>query len=314
MGQASRAFQQGMMAARAGNRLLAMHYFREATKDQKMTPDSLLWLAWLSDSPLQGLQQIEAHPENQKELPPEVLKAAKTFLNWLAGDIAQQEASQHWAKQNANASPEEEQSSGSGILKSNHSSPVGEAEIAPILTRRSAKRSSTSTILIVDDSSTVRKKLSVSLGKLGYRVVGASSAEDALLSIESIHPDLIMMDLLLPKMSGLELCTHLKTSDVFQEIPIVILTTKNGYFDRARARLAGCNEYLTKPVPAQALLQILDRYVPRDFVLASTEAHSQDESSETEENNGEQEEADTQTEGESSKTIAQPKDASIRPT
>jgi twitching motility two-component system response regulator PilG len=116
------------------------------------------------------------------------------------------------------------------------------------------------TVMVVDDSPTVRKLLTIKLEKHGHRVVTASNGMEALSKINEELPDLILLDVTMPRLDGYQLCKLVKTDAITKHIPVVMLSGNDGFFDKMRGRMAGSVAYLTKPFEPQALLQTVDRY------------------------------------------------------
>ena len=115
-------------------------------------------------------------------------------------------------------------------------------------------------VMVVDDSPTVRKLLTIKLEKHGHRVVTASNGMDALSKISEEMPDLILLDVTMPRLDGYQLCKLVKTDAVTKHIPVVMLSGNDGFFDKMRGRMAGSVAYLTKPFEPEALLRTVDRY------------------------------------------------------
>jgi twitching motility two-component system response regulator PilG len=111
------------------------------------------------------------------------------------------------------------------------------------------------TILIVDDSPTVRKILSLTLEKEGYKVVAANDGDQALVALGKMLPDLIFLDITMPNMDGYEVCRRIKKNPKTASVPVVMLSGKDGFFDKMRGRMAGATEYLTKPFQAPDVLK-----------------------------------------------------------
>ncbi len=111
------------------------------------------------------------------------------------------------------------------------------------------------TILIVDDSPTVRKILSLTLEKEGYKVVAANDGVLALAALGSLLPDLIFLDITMPTMDGYEVCRRIRKNPRTASVPVVMLSGKDGFFDKVRGRMAGATEYLTKPFQAPEVLR-----------------------------------------------------------
>lgn len=130
----------------------------------------------------------------------------------------------------------------------------------------SAKKERTKkTILVVEDSKTARKVVSMVLGRKGYKIIEATSGTEALLAIEGIAPDLVLLDVMLPDMTGYEVLSAIRKNSELSEVPVVMLTSKCGSADRLKGMVTGSNEYLTKPFDPAKLLVVLDKYLdPQD--------------------------------------------------
>lgn len=116
-------------------------------------------------------------------------------------------------------------------------------------------------ILVVDDSLTIRKALSSILEKNDYRVVTAEDGAQALKKLNEAVPDLVLLDITMPWMDGYEVCRNIKQKALTRKVPVVMLSGKDGLFDRVRGKLAGCNDYVTKPFDPDALLKTLKKYL-----------------------------------------------------
>lgn len=109
-------------------------------------------------------------------------------------------------------------------------------------------------VLVVDDSATIRRSAEVFLRQGGYEVMLAEDGFAALSKIASQRPDLVFCDVMMPRLNGYQTCTILKQSADFANIPVVMLSSKDGIFDKARGKIAGAASYLTKPFGKQDLL------------------------------------------------------------
>lgn len=109
-------------------------------------------------------------------------------------------------------------------------------------------------ILVVDDSKTIRRTAETLLTKEGCRVFTAIDGFDALSKIADHKPDLIFVDIMMPRLDGYETCSLIKHNKMFRETPVVMLSSKDGLFDRARGRIVGSEQYLTKPFTKDELL------------------------------------------------------------
>lgn len=110
-------------------------------------------------------------------------------------------------------------------------------------------------VLVVDDSQTVRKSAEIYLKKHQYQVMTAEDGFDALGKVVDFRPDLIVMDIMMPRLDGYQTCAIIRRNSEFRGTPIVMLSGKDGVFDRARGRLVGASDYITKPFEEQALIQ-----------------------------------------------------------
>lgn len=117
------------------------------------------------------------------------------------------------------------------------------------------------TILVVDDSATVRKLISGKLEKCGHEVVCAVDGMDALAKLNEIVPDLILLDITMPRMDGYQVCKLIRNNQATKDIPVVMISGKDGFFDKVRGRMAGTTGYITKPFGPETLMKALDAYI-----------------------------------------------------
>ena len=109
-------------------------------------------------------------------------------------------------------------------------------------------------ILVIDDSKTIRRTAETLLAKEGCEVFTAVDGFDALSKIADHHPDIIFVDIMMPRLDGYQTCSLIKNNQVFKDTPVIMLSSKDGLFDRARGRLVGSEQYLTKPFTKEELL------------------------------------------------------------
>ena len=109
-------------------------------------------------------------------------------------------------------------------------------------------------ILVIDDSKTIRRTAETLLSKEGCQVFTAIDGFDALSKIADHQPDLIFVDIMMPRLDGYETCSLIKHNKMFKETPVIMLSSKEGLFDRARGRIVGSEQYLTKPFTKDELL------------------------------------------------------------
>ncbi len=121
-------------------------------------------------------------------------------------------------------------------------------------------------VMVIDDSNTIRRSAEIFLGKAGAEVVVAEDGFDALAKIADNNPDLIFCDILMPRLDGYQTCAMIKKSPRYKDTPVVMLSSKDGLFDRARGRLVGSDRYLTKPFTKDSLLQTV-----AEFTQSNTE-------------------------------------------
>ena len=119
-------------------------------------------------------------------------------------------------------------------------------------------------VLVVDDSSTIRKIVEITLKREGVQVVGAASGVIALAAIANSPPHLILLDIMLPKVNGYQICQIIRRNPAYTQIPVVMLSGKDGVFDKLRGRLVGATAYITKPFEPRDLVQVVRRYVRID--------------------------------------------------
>jgi twitching motility two-component system response regulator PilG len=116
-------------------------------------------------------------------------------------------------------------------------------------------------VVCIDDGATVRKAVELMLDRNGYQVSTIANPLLALGQVFELKPDLILCDITMPELDGYELCAMLRQSTAFRQIPIVMLTGKEGFTDRVRARMVGATDYLTKPFGESELLMLLEKYI-----------------------------------------------------
>jgi twitching motility two-component system response regulator PilG len=117
------------------------------------------------------------------------------------------------------------------------------------------------TVLVVEDSKTARKVISMVLGRGGYKIIEAANGTEALLAIEGVLPDLVLLDVMLPDMTGYEVLSAIRRHRRLTEVPVVMLTGKRDSADRLKGMTGGSNEYLTKPFDPARLLAVLAKYL-----------------------------------------------------
>jgi len=116
-------------------------------------------------------------------------------------------------------------------------------------------------ILVVDDSKTIRRTAETLLSKEGCQVFTAIDGFDALSKIADHQPDLIFVDIMMPRLDGYQTCSLIKHNKVFKDTPVIMLSSKDGLFDRARGRIVGSEQYLTKPFTKDELLGAISNQI-----------------------------------------------------
>ena len=115
-------------------------------------------------------------------------------------------------------------------------------------------------ILVIDDSKTIRRTAETLLAREGCEVFTAVDGFDALSKIADHRPDIIFVDIMMPRLDGYQTCALIKKSPKFRDTPVIMLSSKDGLFDRARGRLVGSDEYLTKPFTKDSLLKTVQAH------------------------------------------------------
>ncbi len=116
-------------------------------------------------------------------------------------------------------------------------------------------------IMIIDDSKTIRRTAENLLDKAGYQVITASDGFEALAKIVDHQPDLIFMDIMMPRLDGYQTCALIKQNSQFRDTPVIMLSSKDGLFDRARGRIVGSDHYITKPFTREELLGAISQHL-----------------------------------------------------
>ncbi|NNE67930.1 MAG: response regulator [Pyrinomonadaceae bacterium] len=116
-------------------------------------------------------------------------------------------------------------------------------------------------ILVVDDSPTVRKLISGKLEKCGHEPICAVDGMDALAKINEEVPDLILLDITMPRMDGYQVCKLIRSNEATKDVPVVMISGKDGFFDKVRGRMAGTSNYITKPFGPETLMKTVNEYI-----------------------------------------------------
>ena len=115
-------------------------------------------------------------------------------------------------------------------------------------------------VLVIDDSNTIRRSAEIFLKQGGHDVMLAEDGFDALAKVNDYQPQLIFCDILMPRLDGYQTCAIIKRNAKYSGVPVVMLSSKDGVFDKARGRMVGAQDYLTKPFTKDQLLQVVRQF------------------------------------------------------
>ena len=121
-------------------------------------------------------------------------------------------------------------------------------------------------VLVIDDSNTIRRSAEMFLSQAGFEVILAEDGFDALSKISDHQPRVIFVDIMMPRLDGYQTCALIKQNPHLKSTPVIMLSSKDGVFDRARGRLAGSDRYLTKPFTREGLIEAVNEYVKTSAV------------------------------------------------
>lgn len=116
-------------------------------------------------------------------------------------------------------------------------------------------------IMVIDDSKTIRRTAETLLQREGYEVITAVDGFEALSKIAEANPDIVFVDIMMPRLDGYQTCALIKNSQNYQNIPVIMLSSKDGLFDQAKGRVVGSDEYLTKPFSKDELLNAIRNHI-----------------------------------------------------
>lgn len=119
-------------------------------------------------------------------------------------------------------------------------------------------------VMVIDDSKTIRRTAETLLKKAGCEVITATDGFEALAKIADHKPDIIFVDIMMPRLDGYQTCALIKHNQAFKGTPVIMLSSKDGLFDRARGRIVGSEQYVTKPFSKEELLGAIRDHVARD--------------------------------------------------
>ena len=125
-------------------------------------------------------------------------------------------------------------------------------------------------VMVIDDSNTIRRSAEIFLAQVGCQVLLAEHGYEALAKIADHHPDVIFVDIMMPRLDGYQTCALIKKNPRLSPTPVIMLSSRDGLFDRARGRMAGSDEYLTKPFTKDSLLRAVASHARRGDGAAHT--------------------------------------------
>jgi len=131
-------------------------------------------------------------------------------------------------------------------------------------------------VMIIDDSNTIRRSAELFLKQSGCEVILAEDGFDALAKISTHLPDLIFVDIMMPRLDGYQTCSLIKRNSRFKSTPVIMLSSKDGLFDRARGRMVGSDQYLTKPFTQDSLVEAVSTYVLNEDESTASDSSSQE--------------------------------------
>lgn len=115
-------------------------------------------------------------------------------------------------------------------------------------------------VMVIDDSKTIRRTAETLLQREGYEVVTAVDGFEALSKIADANPDIVFVDIMMPRLDGYQTCALIKNNPDYANKPVIMLSSKDGLFDKARGRIVGSDEYLTKPFSKDELFEAINQY------------------------------------------------------
>jgi twitching motility two-component system response regulator PilG len=118
-------------------------------------------------------------------------------------------------------------------------------------------------VMVIDDSNTIRRSAELFLKAAGCEVMLAEDGFDALGKIAEQHPQVIFVDIMMPRLDGYQTCALIKRNERFKSTPVIMLSSKDGLFDRARGRMAGSDQYLTKPFTQESVVEAVNTYAKK---------------------------------------------------
>ncbi len=246
--------RNGITAAKTGNRVQARQALLRVSELDPNNELAWLWLASVAESLAEGQRclrrVIEINPANTQ--------AAKG-LEIVEARLAQETAHQQCPFCQSVIEQDDKCTNCHDLLV--------QRQVTAWQTTKNAMMTNSAqqkTILVVDDSATICKLVTITLDKHGYRVICAPDGLEGLSYLNDVHPSLILLDITMPRMDGYQLCRIVKGNPATLHIPVVMLSGKDGFFDKVRGRAAGATDYITKPFEPDTLLQIVRKCLDGD--------------------------------------------------
>lgn len=118
-------------------------------------------------------------------------------------------------------------------------------------------------VMVIDDSNTIRRSAKLFLESAGYKTIDVEDGFEALSKIMEEEPDLVFIDVLMPNLDGLQTCQIIKRNPMFEDLPIIILSSKDGEFDKAKGIMMGANDYLVKPFTKDSIIRVVKSYLDK---------------------------------------------------
>ena len=118
-------------------------------------------------------------------------------------------------------------------------------------------------VMVIDDSNTIRRSAKLFLSSAGFDIIEVEDGFDALSKIMEQEPDLVFIDVLMPNLDGLQTCQIIRRNPMFKNLPIIILSSKDGEFDKAKGLMMGANDYLVKPFTKDSIIKVVKSYIDK---------------------------------------------------
>ncbi|MBQ0712950.1 MAG: response regulator [Porticoccus sp.] len=118
-------------------------------------------------------------------------------------------------------------------------------------------------VMVIDDSNTIRRTAETLLTKAGCDVITATDGFDSLAKIADKSPEVIFVDIMMPRLDGYQTCALIKNNSQYKHTPVIMLSSKDGLFDKAKGRIVGADDYLTKPFSKAELFEVLEKFSSR---------------------------------------------------